>query len=69
VWLADGQHLRWQTLPRGEGLESVNVVGERYRLETLQDPCFAAGNEIRLEREPVNPYDPVSGFARLSVRL
>jgi hypothetical protein len=38
VRLADGQHLRWQTLPRGEGLESVNVVGERYRLETLQDP-------------------------------
>jgi hypothetical protein len=58
VRLADGQHLRWQTLPRGEGLESVNVVGERYRLDTLQDPCFAAGNEIRLEREPANPYDP-----------
>jgi len=57
VRLADGQHLRWQSLPRGEGLESVNVVGERFRLDALQDPSFAAGNAITLEREPANPYD------------
>jgi HIRAN domain-containing protein len=56
--VADGQHLRWQSLPRGDGLESVNVVGERYRLDAIQDPCFAPGNEIMLEREPANQYDP-----------
>jgi hypothetical protein len=44
-------------LPRGEGLESVSVVGERFRLDTLQDPSFAAGNAITLVREPANPYD------------
>ena len=58
VRLADDQHLRWQSLPREEGLESVNVVGERYRADTIQDPCFAPGNEITLEREPTNQYDP-----------
>ncbi len=58
VRLADGQHLRWQSLPCGEGLESVNVVGEQYRSDAIQDPCFAPGNEIALEREPSNPYDP-----------
>ena len=58
VRLADGQHLSWQTLPHGEGLESVNVVGERYRVDAIQDPCFAPGNEITLEREPTNQYDP-----------
>jgi len=58
VRLEDGQHLRWQSLPIGEGLESVNVVGERYRSDSIQDPCFAPGNELRLEREPANPYDP-----------
>jgi HIRAN domain len=58
VRLADGQHLRWQSLPRGEGLESVNVVGERYRSDAIQGPCFAPGKGIVLEREPNNPYDP-----------
>lgn len=57
VRLADGQHLRWRSLPRGEGLESVNVVGERYRSDAIQDPCFAPGKEVVLEREPDNPYD------------
>ena len=45
-------------MPRGEGLESVNVVGERYRSDAIQDPCFAPGNEIVLQREPTNQYDP-----------
>ena len=58
VRLADGQRLRWESLPRGEGIESVNVVGERYRLDNLQESCFEAGNEILLEREPTNSYDP-----------
>jgi len=58
VRLADGQHLRWQSLPRRKGLESVNVVGERYRSDAIQDSCFAPGNEIVLQREPTNQYDP-----------
>ena len=56
--LADGQHLRWQSLPRRDGLESVNVVGERYRSDAIQDSGFAPGNEIVLQREPSNQYDP-----------
>ena len=56
--LADGQHLRWQTLPLRKGLESVSVVGGRYRSDVIQDQCFAPGNEIVLQREPTNQYDP-----------
>ena len=36
----------------------MNVVGERYRSDAIQDLCFAPGNEMALQREPTNPYDP-----------
>jgi hypothetical protein len=53
----DGQRLSWQTLPRSQGLESINVVGERFRPEALQDPGFAPGCTLTLKREPENLYD------------
>lgn len=52
----DGQALRWQTLPRREGLEAVKVVGLKHH-GNAQDPAFAPGNALRLVREPNNPYD------------
>lgn len=54
----DSQRLQWRTLRIREGLYSVNVVGERYRLGELQDQSFAAGCELSLKPEPDNPYDP-----------
>lgn len=56
--LADGQKLRWQTLPKREGLESINVVGEGHRLDALQSSAFAPGNPVLLKPEPTNEYDP-----------
>jgi len=55
---ADGRVLRWRTLPKSQGLESVAVVGEQYRLDALQDEAFAPGRPLRLVREPENEYDP-----------
>ena len=55
---ADGQVLRWRTLPKSQGLESVNVVGEKYRLDALQDEAFTPGRPLQLIREPDNPHDP-----------
>lgn len=57
---ADGQTLSWHTLPRSHGLESISVVGEKYkgRLEALQDRAFSPGRPLQLVREPKNPYDP-----------
>ncbi len=54
----DSQRLQWRTLPIRDGLYSVNVVGERFRLGELQDPSFGAGWELSLRPEPDNPYDP-----------
>lgn len=54
----DSQRLRWRTLPIRDGLYSVSVVGERYRLAELQDRSFEAGCELSLKPEPDNPYDP-----------
>lgn len=56
--IEDQQNLRWETLPRSEGLESIDVVGESYRMEALQQSCFAAGSQVLLLPEPNNPYDP-----------
>ncbi|MBI4520049.1 MAG: hypothetical protein HY701_04380 [Gemmatimonadetes bacterium] len=54
----DDQRLNWRTLPRSEGIESMLVVGEQYRIENLQDPSFAAGEPLALVPEPGNHHDP-----------
>src|SRR2546426_6882489 len=54
----DGQRLSWETLPRRDGLESLEVRGESHRTEALQSPAFAAGAPLTLVPEPENPYDP-----------
>jgi hypothetical protein len=53
----DGRVVNWRTLPKSHGLESVNVVGEQYRLDALGDEAFAPGRPLRLVREPENEYD------------
>lgn len=58
VRATDGQRLAWQSLPRRDGLESINVVGEQHYLAALQNKAFAYGNAILLKPEPDNPYDP-----------
>jgi hypothetical protein len=57
VRVADGQRLAWETLPRRDGLESLDVRGESHRLDALQSPAFAAGAPVVLLPEPSNPYD------------
>jgi len=57
VRVADGQRLSWETLPRGDGIESLDVRGEAHRPEALQSPAFAAGASLALVPEPNNPYD------------
>jgi HIRAN domain-containing protein len=54
----DGRRLSWETLPRSDGLESVDVRGESHRTEALQSSTFAAGAPLTLIPEPENPYDP-----------
>ena len=56
--VSDGQRLRWQTLPKSHGIESVNIVGVSHRLDALQDPSFAADQPLALVPEPDNPHDP-----------
>lgn len=55
--LMDEQLLQWRTLPRNEGIEAVNVVGESHHMKELQKKCFAAGCEVALVPEADNPYD------------
>lgn len=55
---SDGRKLHWRTLPRGEGLESLAVVGVSHRLGELQHPAFAPGATVSLVPEPGNPHDP-----------
>jgi len=57
VRVADGQRLSWETLPRGDGIESLDVRGEAHRPGALQSPGFAAGASLTLVPEPNNPYD------------
>jgi len=56
--LPDGQRLRWQTLPKRDGIDSVKIVGVSHRLDALQDPSFAPGQPLALVPEPDNPHDP-----------
>lgn len=56
--LADGQRLRWEALPRREGLESVKVAGVSHCMDPLQHPTFAPGKPLALIPEPDNPQDP-----------
>lgn len=53
----DGQRLRWQTLPKRDGLESFNVAGTSHHVAALQDPSFAPGKPLSLVPEPLNPHD------------
>ena len=54
----DGQNLSWRTLPRGDGLESINVVGEKYRTDQIQGSEFRPGARVSLLLEEDNPHDP-----------
>jgi len=54
----DGVELWWQTLPRGDGLESLPVVGTSHRMKALQSQDFAPGKTVSLVPEPQNPDDP-----------
>lgn len=56
--LRDQKLLSWQFLPREDGLQCLEVVGESYHREDLQQPGFAAGFPIKLVPEPENPVDP-----------
>ena len=55
---SDGQFLSWMTLPKRDGLESINVVGEKYRIDAVQSAAFAPGSRVLLIPEPSNPVDP-----------
>ena len=57
---ADGQRLRWETLPRAEGLYSVGVTGARFHAAALEDASFAPPSPLKLRREPDNPHDPAA---------
>lgn len=54
---ADGQKLAWSFLPKKEGFQCLEVVGESYHQKDLQQPGFAAGFPIKLVAEPENPVD------------
>src|SRR5438132_1568537 len=56
--LADGQRLAWETLPKKDGFQCLEVVGESHHRKDLQQSGFAAGFPIRLMPEPENPVDP-----------
>lgn len=54
---SDGQRLQWRTLPKSSGLESVNVVGEKYYGAAVADPSFGIGRSLVLQRQPQNQFD------------
>lgn len=54
----DGQSLSWPTLPKGEGLESINVVGVGSRIDQIQGSEFRPGARVSLLFEEDNPFDP-----------
>lgn len=54
----DGLKLMWQTLPRTKGFESIEVSGESFHMDDLQQPCFAPGSRLMLVPQPDNPRDP-----------
>ncbi len=55
---ADGQRLAWHSLPVGDGLQAVNVVGTKHRREALRSNAFSPGKPVCLVPEPDNSYDP-----------
>lgn len=55
--LRDQKLLSWQFLPKEDGIQCLEVVGESYHREDLQRPGFAAGFPIKLVQEPENPVD------------
>lgn len=56
--VSDQKRLSWQTLPRDDGLRSLPLVGERYRLENLQDRRCAPPSMLELRPEPNNEFSP-----------
>jgi len=44
----------WEDL----GILALNVVGESYHIDDLNDPSFDPGRPVRLVPEPDNPVDP-----------
>jgi hypothetical protein len=58
VRCADGKLLSWDFLPKEDGIQCLEVVGESYHREDLQQPGFAAGFPIKLVPEPGNQADP-----------
>jgi len=54
----DEQALSWRTLPKSSGLRSVNLVGEQYVGDDLQDQRLTIGMPLALVREPDNEHDP-----------
>lgn len=56
--IKDQQKLNWYTLPRSDGLESIQVVGCSHYLSNLQQSCFYVGAKVLLVPEKDNKYDP-----------
>lgn len=54
---ADGQGLSWRTLPWGDGLESLPVVGTKYHPKALNSKEFGPCKPVCLVPEPDNKYD------------
>ena len=54
---SDDQRLDWRSLPRSDGLESLNVVGEQFYVPAIEHESFAVGLPVTLVREPDNRFD------------
>lgn len=52
---SDGYVFRWQTPPGAEGLQTMQVVGEKFHEDELQSDDFAAGEPLSLVHEPEVP--------------
>jgi hypothetical protein len=60
VETSDGLRLQWRSLPVGDGIQSLSVVGTQYHPTPLQDPAFDPGTPVCLVPERDNPHDPNS---------
>lgn len=57
VRVSNGDFVSWKDYPADSGLESIEVVGESYHMDGLQDLGFKPGSRVWLVPEPTNPYD------------
>lgn len=58
---SDGVGIRWQALPRSEGLEALELDGTQPDSDALQSPSFDPGASLSLaveSRDRVAVYDP-----------